>query len=270
MPLEENHMAGLTVTADAQFGIPRLLRPYTGFATDYQGQTSTTPIMMSEVVTPPGGQPLDTLAGARTVGYNPNLVSGLPTPIGSRVILWLPRITVGVDAARYIWTLTWRLRNLNDYKQTGQPWHEPNSGFGAPDTSSGSPEPRYVIPAAVQTIMYSESPQPATVTGVATAALRQEDFSTGSPSSPLPLVPGGASGAISQGILDPNVFTSLTTTAMFQVHEVQALGDELIVGCYRATSAGTWDFSGVDALFGSVFSASNPYFGVRVLVGSAP
>jgi hypothetical protein len=186
--------------------------------------------------------------------------------------MWLPKIPVGLAVGRYVWSLTWRLRNLNDYKQTGQPWHEPNSSFGTPDTATGSPEPRYVIPAAVQTVMYSETPAPATVTGIATAALRQEDFSTGAPNAPAPLIPGGANGAISQGILDPGaVGPSIANSAMFQVHEVQAVGDELIIGCYRdATAGATWDFAGPDALLGSFFSSSYPYYGVRVLVGSAP
>ena len=63
-------MTSSTVLADAQFGTARILRPYDGFEAVYQGQPASTPIMLSEVVDPPGGDPLDPSASDHVTGPN--------------------------------------------------------------------------------------------------------------------------------------------------------------------------------------------------------
>lgn len=263
-------MASSIVTADPQFSNRYLLRPYEGFVADYQGQTSSTPILMTEVLEGAGGSPRDPLAAARTPLYSPNLVRGLPIPFGSRVVLWLPSLVVGADAGRYVWTLVWRLRNLSDHLLTGQPFHLPSSDAGVIDTAAN--EGRVPIPAAWQTVTYAETPVPATNSGSATASVRNESFSTGAVQQPIrPLLPGGTPGVISQGILDPGTLPPLLGSApQSQVQEVQAVGDELLLFCSRDTSLGTWDFAGTDAVFGSRFGSATPQYGVYVLVGTAP
>ena len=272
-------MAGMTVTADAQFGIPRLLRPFETYSSVYQGQAAATPILFSEVLdvasgTAVGwGSPLDPLAQAGTVGYDQSLVRGLSTPIGSRVLLWLPKFVAvsGPSSDRYAWLLKWRMRNLNDHNLTSQAYHIPITSFGVRDTTVGTGGERFIIPAASQTIMYSQSPAPVTTAGIATGALRQEDFTTGAGNQPLPLIPGGGTGAIQQGIINPNS-TFGTVGALndfFQLHEVQALGDELVIGCYRGTTLGAnWDFAGADVNFSAAVAYSQ--VGIWALVGTAP
>lgn len=263
-------MASSIVTADPQFSNRYLLRPYAGFTTDYQGQASNTPIALTEVVDPPAGAPRDSLAAARTALYDPNLVRGLPVPFGSRIVLWLPSVVVGADAGRYVWTLVWRLRNLNDHLLTGQPYHVPTTDPGVIDTIAN--QGRVAVPAAWQTVTYAETPAPATNSGSATASIRNESLSTGAIQNPVrPLLPGGVPGVVAQGILNPGTTPpQIATAPQWQATEVQALGDELVLLCTRATSLGTWDFAGNDASFGSYFGNASPQYGVYVLVGTAP
>lgn len=263
-------MASSIVTADPQFSNRYLLRPYAGFATDYQGQASNTPIAMTEVIEPPAGSPRDPLATSRNPLYDPNLVRGLPVPLGASVVVWLPSVVVGLDAGRYVWTFVWRLRNLLDHSLTGQPYHLPKSDAGVTDTVAN--QGRVAIPAAWQTVSYPETPAPATNSGSATASLRNESVSAGAVQGPVqPLLPGGVSGVIAQGIINPGTIPpQIATAPQWQPTKIQALGDELIILCSRDTSLGAWDFGGVDALFGSYLGTATPQYGVYVFVGSAP
>lgn len=129
-------MPGKMVTADAQFGIARILRPWNGALSltgPYEGQPVSTQIMLTEVLTSPGGAPLDPFAETGSAGYASNLIKGLDVPIGSRVILWLPAIqSGGIVDFRYSWSITWRLRNVYDYRNARMPFHFPKQGEGVP------------------------------------------------------------------------------------------------------------------------------------------
>ncbi len=81
-----------TVLADAQFSIARILRPYTNFETQYQGQPVDRRIMLSEVVNGPGGEARDDLAIKGQTGIDPELARGLAVPMGARVLIWFPKI----------------------------------------------------------------------------------------------------------------------------------------------------------------------------------
>ena len=274
-------MTSSTVLADAQFGTARILRPFAGFVDVYQGQPASTPIMLTEVIDPPGGDPVDPLAAVRTAGYSPRLLRGIDVPFGSRVVLWLPAI-YAVEAPstviRYQWTLIWRMRNVFDYRQARIPWHFPKQDAGAAETGAEA-GPRVVIPCATQTLHYSESPEPAAVTSNVTTNLRNESVSTGSTPLSNPLLPDGTIGYFQQGLGDPNV-SPIFSQPLYQLHEVQACGDELLIGLSRDTAAvANWDFNTLlfndwqvnFYLGGSGLAAPpKPDVGVYVLTGSAP
>lgn len=278
-------MTGKTVLADAQFGVVRILRPFSGFESVYQGQPASTPLMLSEVVDPPGGAPLDSAAAVRDAGYSPRLVRGLDVPIGSRVLVWLPKIAASLVGppptdVRYEWTFIWRLRNVYDYRNYRTPYHFPKQAAGAPETgpSAGA---RVIIPAAVQTLPYSQSPEPAGATASVSTNLRQEAVTTGAPVISAPLLPGGGTGVIQQGLGDPNVFAAIARP-IYQLHEVQACGDELLIALTRATSpTANWDFNTpllndwqVRLYLGDPSGVAGfqtlPDVGVYVMTGSAP
>jgi hypothetical protein len=280
------------VLADAQFGIARILRPFSGFEAIYEGQLATRQIMLTQVLTPPGGAALDDRAGAD--GYDPNLVRGLKVPMGARVLIWFPKITPDntltvppIPDIRYLWTVQWRMRNTFDFRQSRIPYHYPKQGQGVPDTSGGVPAARVVIPGANQTRFVDALSKNALIevyTFGGTYANALGGFGN-------PINPNGVAGAIQQGILDPATFPGSAfgaTSSFYQVLETQAAGDELLIGLTRADPTpgavlSNWEFGQNPAAFdrevsiflgiGSVAPPPTgpfPDVGVYVMVGSAP
>lgn len=267
-------MAGRTVLADAQFGVARILRPWDGALSltgPYQGASVSRQIMLTEVIDPPGGQPLDPFAQARQTGYDPALVKGIEVPVGSRVVLWLPAIQFGgMTPGRYAWSIMWRLRNTYDYRNARIPYHYPKQGEGVADTTPGVAGPRVVIPAAYQSVIYNETPEPGSATARVNPNIRSEDVTTGSSNLGLPFLPGGSEGHIQQGLANPAV-NAAAPYPLYQVHEVQAVGDEMLISVYRDNSAGgSWDFATTDQFLAQYLGSNFPDIGVYVLVGSAP
>lgn len=286
-----------TVLADAQFGTARILRPYKDFELDYEGQPVDRQIMMTEVLTPPGGEPRDDRARQLLPGYDPNLVRGLKVPLGARVMIWFPKIVPdnvlapGDPDIRYQWTVQWRLRNVFDFRQSRIPFHYPKQGQGVPDTSGGPASPRVVIPGANQTIVYTQGEPSGVTNGVAQNA-RTESYTFGGQFPGLnfgtPIMPGGAEGAIQQGILDPATFPGNSfgaKSSLYQLLETQAAGDELLIGLTRVDpgSVPNWEFGQNPGQFDTAVSvflgigsllptATGPFpdIGVYVTVGSAP
>jgi hypothetical protein len=271
----------INVLASPQFSVVKVLRPFANFEALYQGVTADRQIMCTEVLKGSGGEPRDDLAIRGTPGIDPNLVRGLAVPLGTRVVLWLPKIVpvvnpVGDTPIRYRWSIQWRLRNPFDYRNKRQPYHFPKQGEGVPDTSVPFAGTRTVIPACNQTIVYTE-PEPTSVTGTVAQNMRIEDVTTGGEYPPsfitqgLPLMPPiGAGptgiGAIQQGLADPaTAGDGVALAAFYQWHEIAAVGDELLIGLWR-TNPGTqpnWNFSGLSAIDEPVkaFLGQGPGFG---------
>jgi hypothetical protein len=257
------------VTADPQFGNARILRPYDGFDTVYNGKSSVCGILWSE-----NGAALDANAGK--LGYSPKLVRGLSVPFGARVVLWLPGFDKCLQA--YSWKLIWRIRNLFDFRTNRIPYHLPKQSSGIADTSFVPPRSMVVIPASYQSITYAQVenmngslPQPqeqnihpdVLVTSGEFASLMDQTY-----------LPDGTLGAMEQGTGNPGV-NPYAIAPTWIVHEVQAVGDELIVCFFRATDRTdhpNWEFStvaGVDRPVRTKMTTC-PSVGVYVFVGSAP
>lgn len=259
------------VALDAQYGVVRILRPFTGFATTYTGVDSRTLLQMTQ-----GGTALDLEAGQP--GYDPNLVAGLASPIGAQALIWLPQIQPRTPATdgEYNWRVSFRLRNAYDYRQRRIPFHYAKQAPGVADAGNA----RVVIPAAIQSFTVNGA-EP-TGAGGMTQNVRLEDFSTrfngDGTTTFLPLVPGGGTGHIQQGLYDAAV-PNTAFAPLYTLVEVPVSGDELLIGLYRApvsqAAPSNWNFAAgqadfiVSQLLGDGLGQVFPDIGVYVMFGSA-
>lgn len=273
------------VLADPQFNVASILRPFEGFESIYTGISVDTPLMFSQ-----GGTALDPLAG--TTGYSPKLLKGLSVPYGARIVLWLP-IVSGLQGGQnfsfsfwyYKWTVSWRLRNVYDFRQSRIPFHYPKQGAGVSDTNyPPQTRSRVVLPAAVNSIAFTQVAPVAPSSITTTTVLNADITSPNAAAVSLPLLPDGTLGYYQQGLLNPGDAAGETVASqpLYIPYEIQCEGDELLLGMTRpsspdvgsAAAAGTWDFAGVDGqislLFGNGSGKPYPDIGVYVSAGSAP
>jgi len=212
-------MTAQSVIQQPQMSMMRILRPYSTAYTVYQGKNGKYLLLVTE-----NGEPLDELAGE---GYSPNLVRGLPVVMGSRVNIWLPRLQPFTEtlATYYNWVVTWRLRNVLDMQKTGKPAHSPVTS-----TVAGI-QPVF---AATHSVIYNQAEPTGTAPAVQHIAPEQfqvhpgGDISGAATNLPLPpYAPNGNPGAGALG--------------QWEVIDLTAQGDELVIGCYKSDAA-VWDF----------------------------
>ena len=260
---------------DGQFGPQIILRPYAGFATQYQGASADTPIMFTEYVSGASSDALDPQAG--TPGYSPRLMRGVAVPEGARVQILLPG-AINLGGQTYYWQIAWRMRNPGDAsRQEGQlNWHFPKQAPGVADTRIGIAGARYLIPAAFETILYAQS-EPGTVNTRASGNLRIEGVSPQWDTLPLPILPDGTRGDYQQGVFDPGgtIGAQSASSPSYNSYFTNAKGDELLIGLFRDTTvAPSWDFTantGDDRILAQMFGVGSPTdIGVYVSFGSSP
>ncbi len=267
---------------DPQMGIVRILRPYKGFEAVYDAQPANTPIMFTE-----GGMPLDQNAG--NTGYSPYLLKGLPVVQGQRVSIWLPAIVANDligTIIPYSYLFIWRYRNVYDFRndEARPPFSFPFQDQGIADTTAIIGGPRVIIPAANQSIVFSEA-EVVTIGGRAVINVRANDASPRQGNIPFVLPPlildsaGVTKNAVTQqGLFDPNVDATTANPPLYNTYDLVALGDELLIGVYRAVSSiANWEFTTVPTadkifsdLFGNGLGKTYPDIGIYVTVGKAP
>lgn len=270
-----------TVMADAQFTNAFIMLPYKNFEDTYQGIPATTPLYLTE-----GGDARDSLAGQP--GYDPELQKGLAVPLGSRVLLWLPELVYIATASPlvingYQYSFTWRLRNVFDYRQDRRHYHFPKQVPGVADATVSPAADRVVIPAANNSVVYVQ-PEPGAFLERAVQNARSEDIRVLGSNLPLAVAPGGVPATndmtVQQGIQDPAVTTTARTPG-FLVHELQAVGDELLVAIRRVPSddgsPANWDFTDaggtdeqVSDFYGKGRGTPVPDRGVYAFTGTSP
>lgn len=274
-------VSSVMVAADAQFSVARILRPFDGFEAVYQGQSYDIQIAF------PGG--LDPRAGQ--TGVAPNLMKGLPVPLGARLAVWIPIAMSpvgggGFTTENYNYTFIWRLRNVRDFRQDRKAYHFPRQSPGAPDTS-GPTQPRFVIPAASDVVIYEQA-EPANPFEPAVQRVYTQTYTVGPGITPATegtnvLLPDGSQGIYQQGVLDPGAggLGELGSgAALFQPLWMDAMGDELIIVATRADPGQdpTWDFTDAtkDLPFSDIYGTGNgshpayPDLGIYVFTGSNP
>lgn len=260
--------ASRNVLAVPEFGTARTLRPYAGFTDVYQGENvGSYALYLTE-----NGKVRDDNAARGITGYDPNLIPGVPVQMGSRVVLWLPSIQANqLNGEPYSYALIWRMRNVFDHRvaeNARPPFHLPKQGLGVEDTTGANPGARVVIPASTQSVVYNEA-EPSLVCTPAQQTIRTEFVKACTTAVRLPLMPDGATGAVQQGILPSTI--SAYTTPRFLVHEVQAVGDELIVALTRNIGSNpTWDFDDYDSFVALAFNDQVPDNGVLMMPGVSP
>lgn len=270
---ESASVGSIPVMADAQFGIGRILRPVDTFQATYTGRSAASPIYMFDT----GGN-LDQLAADRVAGYDRTLARGIPVPIGSRVVLLIPNIfwiETGPIARGYEWVFIWRWRSLADYRRSRKlPFQLAKQGTGPDDTTApvGQRE-RVVIPAAYNTVVFNQT-EPTAELARAVQHAHSEDIEFATVTLPGPLLPDGTEQAVEQGILNPAVVTD-AIRPQFLVHEMQALGNELLIAIKRDVAVdANWNFATVDLrlaqFLGNATGQTFPDVGVYVCTGSAP
>jgi hypothetical protein len=255
--------------SDNQVGVAKILRPGALFDRVYQGKNHLNPIPM------PGTK--DPLAG--TDGYRSNLISALPVPMGSRLIVWFPIITVTSllgslrTTTKYGYQILWRLRNLSDFSRDRRPYHFPKSskdvsgyvtipGATFNTVSLGDlteyeyTQPDGLVTSATQEVVtrYAQiSPQ-----AVAVASTNQSDdlFRIYLDNGEVAVFQQGAQGG---GIL-----------VSWNAVEMTAQGDEMLVLLNRSPypTSGNWDFTTQPDI--SVLDAfnSSDAFGVYVFTAT--
>lgn len=260
---------------NALMGVQRTLRPWNGFEATYQGVSTNKVLLFT-----PNGQPLDPQAGQP--GYSPNLVPGLPVVMGSSIHVWLPDIaTLEVPPAPYRWVAIWRFRSVFDYRQTRGAFHGTQQSPGAPDTSLPAPTARVIKPAAYQGVVYQQAEPTGAMPSVDARSVGNfyaEDIAPIVGRLEAPLLPGGATGDVQQGVLDPAVAGDAARMPTAKVHELQVLGDEFILGVWRpvTVAAPTWNFTVLppatdvlmSLLFGTGSGAAIPGLGVYCFAGT--
>lgn len=300
--------SSMTVSADAQFTVDTIFRPFKGFEATYQGQDATIPIVF------PGD--LDPEAG-KVAGISPYLLRGIPVPLGAKVTLWFPMVTADFGEGAtdgYVYLLHWRLRSVADMQRAvvagrTSTYHLKKAGFGAPDTLLAPSSPnRLVIPSATETVIYQQSepvavsPNPAKA-GSGLGNLRSEliavpdDGVSQLPTAGLPFLPPNSApafanafpsgsttplGAFQQGVLDPTA-SVVAPYSIFRPYFTVAKGDELLISVVRdplttTPSPNVWDFTGIDAEFSNFYGTNTaspthaPFedLGVYMFTGTNP
>ena len=271
------------VLADAQFSVAKVVRPFPNFESVYQGLPVSVPIAF------PGT--LDRFAGRP--GYDPNLISGIPVPFGSKVMIWIPTIFSNVVGSLeskvvppYRYRFIWRLRSIQDFRNSRAAFHFPKQSPGQDN--------QFVVPSAAKVAIYEGAGQNyATNTteepisqftsyeeARQAAFLEAISFPSLVPSPPK--TPDGSPGSFQQGMAASGGAGG-NTTVTYNSIQLDAEGDELIILVDRNFTptddnrfwdftAGTQDF-GFSAFYGTANGARStavPDLGIYVFTGSNP
>lgn len=271
------------VLADAQFSVARIFRPFEGFETVYDNQPSRRPIMVPGTLDPDAGQP----------GFRDNLVAGIPVPMGSKVMLWIPTIFLNAGGdppdlliVPYRYQFIWRLRNLKDFQNRRAAYHFPRQSPGAGGNT--------IVPAAQRVLTFEGAETVFNSNTTPSASMfSQETFTTSRAvlerlelvsQTPLPpFLPSGATDAAYQQGIATFTGVDLEETVTFNAIQMDAEGDELLIAIDRLgpegnfTSDPNWDFSnpngidfGLSLFFGSGSGSVLRDLGIYVFTGSNP
>ena len=249
------------VLADAQFGVARVIKPFAGFESVYEGQPGSVPIAI------PGD--LDKDVGRD--GINPNLIRGQAVPFGSKITLWVPTILGNTgQPLRYSYQVIWRLRNLRDFRENRTAYHFPRQEIGE--------DGEFVIPSAKRVLLF-EGPNALqgdsnTARQVQTSA-SFEAIQMNTDLEAPPLTPAGNNAAIQQGLGND---AAPPETSTFNSVQLDAEGDEMIILVTIRNDPGSserlWDFEGSDQNFSNFYgSGSGKRFrdlGIYIFTGSNP
>lgn len=263
----------------------RILKPFPNFESRYQGQPATIPIAF------PGTIERNSILGKE--GFDPNLIAGIPVPIGARVMIWIPVTLIDYFSPQpYQYQIIWRLRSIGDFvdaftenvprDQIGA-YHLKRRELGVANDPADPSTRRVVIPAGIQTIAY-EQPEPSTdvftnangvihLRGQFIIPLGQLPDQGPGTGWQGPLLPPPRPGPPEVGILTQGVFpftegpTGATNGGipggpLYHPFWFDAEGDEMIIMATRVNdfdARPNWDFADPDAdqAFSNTYGTNN-------------
>lgn len=255
------------VQSDAQIGMFKVIRPFEGFESVYQGKPGTTPIAF------PGT--LD--VGAGKDGINANLLSGIPTPLGSRVLLQIPM--TGYDdeggvvlQANYEYQLMWRTRNQGAFKQAALAGRQ-TAAYHIPSQEPGR-ESAVFIPAAGDVEIFEQS-EPSLGSSAILKVYQQRYRPQVTSAWVQPLLKTGVVASWQQGVYPAQASEQAAGPSWLPIW-LDACGDELLILAYKINTEQSWDFSTntADFSFTSTYGTGNgsfqnkPNIGILVATGT--
>lgn len=259
----------------AQFGLAKLLRPFKGWETTYQGKSGLSQIYFFPVDKDNWGISRDPLAPLD--GYHDNLGNAHAVPMGSLTYIWLPRLTYSAPPNRvgYTWLIGWRMRTLRCFqlKKAGA-YHLP---FNAQRGSRGEGFPVQVpLLYAADGVVYEQTES--------STQLQRQHYkqpeglnlgTIGTGDAAIGAIAGyhqdGQDVIITQGMEMP-IGSRGNVQGAFIPIERRAEGDELVVSCFREDAgAAPYNFNagGVDFdMADKINSTTSPFIGVYAWSGS--
>lgn len=280
---------------DANFSMARILKPFPNFEAVYQGASALFPIAFPGTLDRQAGEP----------GYDPNLLSMLPVPLGSRVMIWIPLTIFNDDQGTfnqqtYQYQVLWRMRSIGDFQAAFQKnvprdeigsYHLRQRDIGVPnDPANPQSTVRIVLPAAMQVIAYEQA-EPTTTPSTyvnGTIHLRGQQIIPDGAIWAGPLLPPPAANTV-HGIIGQGIFPFTSGASdqgelggpVFFPFWFDAEGDEMMVLARRVSVTEqdpNWDFASptVDQPFSATYGTNNgtrapvPSVGIFVFTGSAP
>lgn len=252
---------------DAQMGMFKVIRPFEGFETVYQGQPGTTPIAF------PGT--LDPQAGVQ--GINANLLAGIPVPLGARILLQIPM--TGYDnegavelQARYEYQLMWRTRNQNAFKAAALAGRQ-MTAFHIPSEAPGRDDAVF-IPAAGDVEIFEQS-EPSLGSSAILNIYQQRYRPQITSAWTYPLLPGGGAASWQQGVYPAQASEQAAGPSWLPLW-IDACGDELLILAYKIDTETPWNFqtSTADFAFSSTYGTAagtltnKPNIGILVSTGT--
>ncbi len=254
------------VMSDAQMGMFQVIRPFSGFEAVYQGQDGTIPIAFPGTLDPEAGRP----------GMNPNLLAGIPVPLGSRVLLQIPMTAYGgeddvVLKSDYEYQLVWRTRNQAWFSAAAAAGRQV-SAYHLPSEEVGRDAVLF-IPGASEVELF---PQTEPGSGPAIVNVVQQRYRPKlDPAWVQPLLASGEAASWQQGTYRSQVAPQSVGPTWSPLW-LRARGDELLILAYKVTSGTPWDFQDTiaDLAFSNTYGNSNgglpnnPNIGIIVSTGT--
>jgi hypothetical protein len=251
--------------SDAQMGMCRVIRPFKGFEAVYQGRGGDIPIAFPGTLDPQAGKN----------GISASLMSGIPTPLGSRILLQIP-MTADTDSEditsiedRYEYQFMWRTRNQSWFTAALLDGRQASSYHLKSETVGRNQ--LIFIPGASDIEAFE---QDAPAAGAATVNLLQQRYR---PQITVPwvepLLPSGDTGAWQQGVYGTAGQAGGPTWAPLWI---DACGDELLILAYKINADEPWDFTSAadDRAFSNTYGSNNgslpnmPNIGILISTGT--
>ncbi len=256
------------VQSDAQVSILQPIRPIPNFESKYQGQPGTVPIAFPGTLDPSAGKD----------GYSPNLLAGIPVPLGCRLLVKIPMvIDTYTSVPDYGYQFLWRIRNQTAFIEaitSGRQisgFHLPSVQLGRKETQSASTGLQF-IPGSSDVEIFEQN-EPGAFAPAQLNVRQQIYVPKLADSWVAPITEAGDTGVWQQGAYQFTSNVNCSGPTWFPLW-LDSAGDELMILVYKMNSGVDWDFAGVDKGFSNTYGTNdsglplNPNIGILLASGT--